>query len=161
MAAPRIGIAQHAVIVLIQLYRRHLSHLKGYRCAWGIATGRDSCSGVGLRAFRRVGFVAGLLLLRRQFDRCALARYRVTTAPQAAGSYRRLVPAGQRGDCDCGAFDCTPDRGCDITDLPSFCNAGCCDFPCDRRDNESRAARARIRAREREERRRRRALEHR
>lgn len=156
MRALRTDFAQFAAIGLIQLYRRHLSPRKGYRCAWGVATGRDSCSGVGLRAFRRAGFVGGLILLRRQFDRCALAHE--VNAPRADGSYRRLLPAGQRGDCDCGAFDCTPDRGCDITDLPSCCNAGCWDWPCERRDSESRAAMARMRAREREERRRRRPV---
>lgn len=150
------SVAQLAAITLVELYRRHLSPRKGYRCAWGLATGRDSCSGIGLRAFRRAGFVAGLQLLQRQFDRCALVGD--VKRSRQAGAYRRLRPAGQRGECDCGAFDCTPDPGLDITDLRSCCDCNCCDLPCDRRNSESRAARARMRAREREERRRRRAV---
>lgn len=153
------SVAQRAAIALIQLYRRHVSPRKGYRCAWGRLTGRDSCSGVGLRAIRRAGFIAGIHLLQRQFDRCTLAGE--ATAGGRAGSYRRLLPAGQRGDCDCGTFDCTPDPGLDITDLRGCCDGGCCDSPCDRRHSESRAARARMRALERDERRRRRAAERR
>lgn len=162
MALNRLSLAQYAVIAMIKLYRAHLSPRKGYRCAWGLVTGRDSCSGIGLRGFRRAGFIAGAHLLQRQFDRCALSRVAMLDG-QAGGaaSHRQRLPAGQRGDCDCAVFDCTPDPGLDITDLSRCCDVSCCDSPCDRRNSESRAARARMRAREREERRSRRVADRR
>ena len=114
---------------LIRFYRKHLSHRKGYRCAWGVHTGRGTCSTVGLRAFRKAGFFKGLALLRRQFRRCSqsaraltLARQR-QTALAGQGDYRRLRPMALRhqagfvdADCgDCGDF-CSAGPGPDIFD---------------------------------------------
>ena len=136
-----------ALLGLIRFYRRHLSHRKGYRCAWGQASGRDTCSGVGLRAVRRTGAWRGLLLMQRQFDRCTLA------AEAAAGPYRRLRPLpAQRGDCDCGVpdFDCGGEGGgrrCrPLGWLFEF--ADCCSCDCGG-NREQRAQRARERAQER------------
>lgn len=143
-----------ALLGLIRFYRRHLSHRKGYRCAWGQATGRDTCSGVGLRVVRRTGAWRGLLLMRRQFDRCTLAAAASATTA-AAGPYRRLRPlAAQRGDCDCGGpdLDCGGGSGrCRplgwLNVLLEF--ADCCSFDCHRGNREQRAERARERAQER------------
>lgn len=143
-----------ALLGLIRFYRRHLSHRKGYRCAWGQATGRDTCSGVGLRVVRRAGAWRGLLLMRRQFDRCTLAAS-ATAATPAAGPYRRLRPLpAQRGDCDCGVpdFDCSVGSGrCRplgwLSWLLEFADCCSCDWPGSNR--EQRAQRARERAQER------------
>jgi len=95
----------------IQLYRAWLSPIKGFHCAWGVYAGRDTCSGVGLRAFRRAGWRRGWLLMQRQFDRCALAAEALRAGQ---GRYRRLAPrAGQRGSCD---FDLPGDDCCDVLD---------------------------------------------
>lgn len=135
-----------ALLGLIRFYRRHLSHRKGYRCAWGQASGRDTCSGVGLRAVRRTGAWRGLLLMQRQFDRCTLA------AEAAAGPYRRLRPLpAQRGDCDCGVpdFDCGGEGGGRCRPLGwLFEFADCCSCDCGG-NREQRAQRARERAQER------------
>lgn len=102
-------------VLSILFYRRHLSPLKGYRCAAARAGASASCSSRGLRIFRRTSFLAGLRLLRRQFDRCALAAGRLQgqRAHEGAteGRYLRLQP--QRGliDCDCGVCD-LPDADC-------------------------------------------------
>lgn len=136
----------------IRFYRRHVSPRKGFRCAWGAATGRDSCSGVGLRAVRRTGWWRGAQLLRRQFDRCLLAS--AARAAQA-GSDRRLRPLpAQRGDCDLGCDACFDadclGRAFGALDCLNCCDCG--DLP-GRRDADfkRRAAAVRERARVRQE----------
>lgn len=141
-------------LAAIRLYRRHVSPRKGFRCAWGVATGRDSCSGVGLRAVRRAGWRRGALLLRRQFDRCLLAGAAPAGATEA-GRYRRLRPlAAQRGDCDIGCDGC-PDGFCADIAVKAFdCLdfADCCDRSGRRNDEvERRTAAARERARQRQQ----------
>ncbi len=121
------------IVAGIRFYRKHLSHRKGYRCAYGAATGRSTCSTVGLRAFRRAGAWRGLLLLNRQFDRCALASESLRETRGSArddGPYVRLVrPVGPRaaqaGFVDCGGCDAP---SCDIPtcDMPS-CEVPTCD----------------------------------
>lgn len=51
-------------------YRRFLSPIKGYRCAYARTTGGPSCSDVALDAFRSSGFSEGLKSTERQFYRC-------------------------------------------------------------------------------------------
>ena len=137
-------------VAAIRGYQRFLSPRKGFRCAFGVHTGRGSCSGVGLRAFRRAGVWRGFALLRRQFDRCTMAAADL----REAGVYRRLrPPAAQRGDCDLGCDGC-PDNlcgdlvagACDVLDF-----ADCCDRN-QRREAEvkRRAEAARERARQRQ-----------
>jgi len=138
-------------VAAIHGYRRFLSPRKGFRCAFGVHTGRGSCSGVGLRAFRRAGVLRGFGLLRRQFDRCTMAAADL----REAGVYRRLrPPAAQRGDCDVGCDSC-PDNlcgdavagACDVLDF-----ADCCDRDKRREaDVRRRAEAARERARKRQE----------
>lgn len=118
------------ILGAIRFYRKHLSHRKGYRCAYGMATGRSTCSTVGLRAFRRAGAWRGLLLLNRQFDRCAMAREDLLEAD--SGRYARLArPMGRRaaqaGVVDCGGCDAP---GCDAPscELPT-CDVPSCDIP--------------------------------
>ena len=101
---------KHLVVRLIRLYQHHLSACKGYGCAYRVHAGHGSgCSGVGLRLVRRHGVLPGLWLLRRRLHRCADAAKRL----QAEGR-RRRPPRQQRGDCDCGGWDCAPDPGCDL-----------------------------------------------
>ena len=59
----------------ISQYQRHLSPLKGFRCAYRVLHGRDSCSQFALRAIGRHGMVAGTKLLRRRFERCRSASH--------------------------------------------------------------------------------------
>jgi putative component of membrane protein insertase Oxa1/YidC/SpoIIIJ protein YidD len=65
-------IARGAVLC-IEGYRRYLSPHKGYGCAYHAATGRSSCSRYAQQAIGRRGVWNGVRLLRRRFERCALA----------------------------------------------------------------------------------------
>jgi putative component of membrane protein insertase Oxa1/YidC/SpoIIIJ protein YidD len=99
----------------IRLYQRRLSPIKGYSCAYRVATGGRSCSAYGYRAIARHGLAAGLALLDRRLTRCGeLHRARVSSS----GPARNPLLHYQRGDCDCG--------GCDIGDLGGCgCDGGC------------------------------------
>ena len=60
---------------LITQYQLHLSPRKGFRCAYGVLHGRDSCSRFGKRAVERLGLAGGLRLLRRRFELCRSAAH--------------------------------------------------------------------------------------
>ncbi|WP_229463759.1 membrane protein insertion efficiency factor YidD [Massilia sp. 9I] len=100
----------------IRLYQRHLSPLKGFSCAYRVATGGASCSAYGYRAIERHGLLAGLALLDRRLQRCGeVHRDRIAGSAPA----RNPLLHYQRGDCDCG--------GCDVGDLPGCdCGGGDC-----------------------------------
>jgi putative component of membrane protein insertase Oxa1/YidC/SpoIIIJ protein YidD len=132
-----------AVLAAIRLYQRFVSPYKGFSCAYRVHTGRCSCSTLGHRAIRRLGVVAGLIVLRERLHRCGdvYRQHRRTTLPAA-------MFASQRGDCDPG---CLP---CDGIDLPSgrtlgrcidgasCLDCGSCDWPL-RRDAPRRTQRRR------------------
>jgi putative component of membrane protein insertase Oxa1/YidC/SpoIIIJ protein YidD len=67
------GIIQQSTWLCIEGYRRYISPHKGYRCAYHAATGRRSCSRFAQQAIRKCGVWNGARLLRRRFERCALA----------------------------------------------------------------------------------------
>jgi putative component of membrane protein insertase Oxa1/YidC/SpoIIIJ protein YidD len=116
-------------LLAIDAYQRHLSPYKGFTCAYRCVKGGPSCSTIGARLIRRYGVVDGLLLTRRQLQRCAQV------------AERRRGPNGrfrQRGDCDPGCA-----AGCDAPD-PGQClqgaeclNPGGCDG-CGRRPDKHR-----------------------
>lgn len=117
-------------IVGIKAYRKWLSPIKGFKCAHGMATGKGTCSGLGLRYFQKTGPLKALMLLARQFDRCALAARSLRGEESKLGVDRRLGPRGmsQSGFVDCGGCDAP---GCDAPgcDLPA-CDAPSCEvFP--------------------------------
>jgi putative component of membrane protein insertase Oxa1/YidC/SpoIIIJ protein YidD len=129
-------------LMAIGFYRKHLSAKKGYRCASGAAGARRTCSAEGLRIFKRAGLLKGLALLRRQFDRCALAadslaRARVQEASiessfKAAARPRQALGgplAGQAGFIDCAGCDAPScdAPSCDLPDAP--CKAPSCHMP--------------------------------
>lgn len=88
----------------------------GFKCAYGVHTGKHTCSTYGLRAVQKAGAVRGLMLILRQFDRCsaAAAVLRASKTCDAAPSVKQAPPRGlgpyryQAGfvDCACGAADC-------------------------------------------------------
>lgn len=102
----------------IRLYQRHLSPVKGFSCAYRLATGGQNCSAYGYRVIGRLGLRAGLALLDRRLLRCGAA-HRAMSAPAARNPKLHY----QRGDCDCG--------GCDIGDLDGCGSCGGCDLPGD------------------------------
>lgn len=142
------------ILWMIRAYRKWLSPLKGWKCAHGQEHGRNTCSQVGLRIFTKTtNPTKGLLLLQRQFDRCADSAERLNPAlliVNPSKPFTRLLES-QRGDCDPGCDGCDvggcdmPDcGGCDAPTFSSPCSdpnpmtarscdwSGCCDYPsCD------------------------------
>lgn len=118
-------------LLAIAFYQRCLSPYKGFRCAYRQHTGRAGCSELGKRVIRRCGVVRGSLVLRQRMYLCGVA-------------YRRLSPvrrplAAQRGDCDVGCCDFSPDGACHgpcdgdrwgrLPNLFNWCDVGGCDWP--------------------------------
>jgi putative component of membrane protein insertase Oxa1/YidC/SpoIIIJ protein YidD len=61
----------------IDLYRRYLSPLKGFRCAHHAVHGRGSCSTFGRNVYGRFRFLEATRLLRQRFVECKEAARRV------------------------------------------------------------------------------------
>ena len=113
---------------LIAIYQRYLSPRKGFRCAYGVLSGRDSCSRFASRAIRRNGVVAGGQLTRRRFDKCRRASHVLDYERARDRKDRRERPLWWMNGCDpgCGNVDaacCAGDaalHGC--CELPGACN---------------------------------------
>lgn len=116
-------------LTAITAYQRYLSPHKGFCCAYRVHTGRRSCSGLGFRAVRRYGVLAGLALLRKRMYLCGVAHRRHVPA-------QRRLARSQAGFCDCICD--LPDLNCDVFDAKtcssisdgvSCCDACNCDWP--------------------------------
>ncbi len=104
-------------LLAIRGYQRFISPYKGFRCAYGLHTGRCTCSGLGYRAIRRYGVVDGLSVLRERLTRCGQVHRMHLPTPHALSK--------QAGVCDVGCIDI---GGCDAPTGTSMCNAcSCCD----------------------------------
>jgi putative component of membrane protein insertase Oxa1/YidC/SpoIIIJ protein YidD len=107
-------------IRLIALYQRHVSPRKGFRCAYGVRHGRDSCSRFARRAIERCGVVAGMRLVRRRFARCRtaslVAEYDKQRARRSRGERFRACLAGWN-------------PGCTRADAAGCAADGCCELP--------------------------------
>lgn len=57
-------------VFFIDFYRKFLSPVKGYKCAYGLLSGRDTCSGYGRKVFLRHPPLLAIKLLKKQFVRC-------------------------------------------------------------------------------------------
>lgn len=110
---------KHLALAAIAFYRRHLSRLKGFACAFRVHTGRDSCSAYGQRVIARHGLILGLILLNRRMNACGEVhrRHRPPAPAMRAMSARHRA---QAGFCD---------LSCDLPDLP--CNASEVGEACD------------------------------
>jgi putative component of membrane protein insertase Oxa1/YidC/SpoIIIJ protein YidD len=62
-----------AAIRAIEWYQRELSPRKGFSCAYRLAYGGHSCSGVVKRAFAEAGVAAGMSALFHQPSKCHAA----------------------------------------------------------------------------------------
>ena len=60
----------HVILFLIRIYQKYISPHKGYQCAHGVLTGKDSCSEAVTKIIQQVGFFSGLGLIRQQFEDC-------------------------------------------------------------------------------------------
>lgn len=125
----------------IGVYQRYVSPYKGFRCAYGVHTGRRSCSAYARGIVQRLGAGALREAMPRQFARCRAAYAVMLSEQDDRARMRRLRreargrPAESRcsrcGDgcdvCDLGMtiVDCLPSSCCDagIGD----CGIGACD----------------------------------
>jgi putative component of membrane protein insertase Oxa1/YidC/SpoIIIJ protein YidD len=120
---------KHIAILLIVFYQKFISPYKGFRCAYAVLHGGDSCSEAVKNIVRAQGLFGGYRDIRARFQACKDAN-------------ETLIRNGQRrrgrNDCD----EC-PDCDCDCSDVCRFNkNDACetiscelpelpCDAPCD------------------------------
>ena len=107
-------------LMLIRLYQRFLSPIKGYSCAYRVYTGKESCSAYGYQAIARYGVVTGYQLIRRRMDKCThvfeLNRCTQSTTYPTSRFESGYCDGGCDGDCD--AKDCL--GACDLVDSCDF-----------------------------------------
>jgi len=116
-----------AVLTAIRFYQRWMSPHKGFRCAYGVHTGRCGCSELGYRAIRRFGLMRGWGVLRDRTGLCAEVHRRPA---QTHPPLLRRPHARERGDCDCGVLPCDLDAPPLKKSLQLFscCDVGHCDW---------------------------------
>jgi putative component of membrane protein insertase Oxa1/YidC/SpoIIIJ protein YidD len=108
----------------IDAYQRYISPYKGFCCAYRAHTGKRSCSAYGRAVVQKLGLMALIAALPKQFERCKLAyqnllAYRVSMKSQADD---------RRKKTDADACDLV-DLSCDVGDAVS--NMPCDAAPCD------------------------------
>jgi uncharacterized protein len=102
-------------LLAIRGYQRYFSPYKGFRCAYGLHTGRCTCSGLGYRAIRRYGVIDGISVLRERLTRCGQVHRARCPKPHALSR--------QAGVCDVGCIDV---GGCDAPSGSTVCNVCSC-----------------------------------
>lgn len=92
-------------VLLMRIYRKHLSPRKGYRCAHVALNGASSCSDVALVAFSHAPFAQAVDIINAQFDRCRQAyhQYEADLIGQALQSLPELTSGNQPVCCCCEA----------------------------------------------------------
>ncbi|MCU6498252.1 membrane protein insertion efficiency factor YidD [Rugamonas sp. A1-17] len=118
-------------LAAIAFYRRHLSRLKGFSCAFRVYTGRDSCSAYGQRVIARHGLVLGLILLNRRMNACGEKHRQHRPPAMRAMSARHRAQAGFCDlSCDLPDLSCAGDA-CDVAscagDIANCDTRGCGD----------------------------------
>lgn len=112
----------------IGLYQRYVSPYKGFCCAYRAQTGRRSCSAYGKAIATRLGFVALIQALPRQFDRCRSSWVALSVASRG----RQFNAGGQsKEDQRKDKRECDPFDACDVLDIARNADCGACDVPCD------------------------------
>ena len=130
-------------LAAIAFYRRHLSRLKGFACAFRVYTGRDSCSAYGQRVIGRHGLVLGLMLLNRRMNACGEMhrRHRPAAPAMRAMSARHRAQAGFCDlSCDLPDLSCAGDA-CDVAscvgDVADCDTRGCGNRRRDRKNKDA------------------------
>ncbi|MCC7294109.1 MAG: membrane protein insertion efficiency factor YidD [Phycisphaerales bacterium] len=129
---------RHLLAMLITLYQRWISPMKGFRCAYRAVTGGPSCSNVIRADLLREGVWRALPLARTQFRRCrqAYASLQMSDvrppaslndAPRHVDPAPRHAPATVRKK---SPKDCSDDVCCAAAELP--CDVGIPETACDR-----------------------------
>ncbi len=110
----------------IGAYQRYLSPYKGFCCAYRAHTGKRSCSSYGRAIVQRLGLLAFLAALPRQFERCKLAYQKLLAKRTLMSANAVASDSKKKKNNDCG--DCAPSP-CDLLDAASSlpCDAAPCD----------------------------------
>ena len=66
-------MVRHVCVALISFYQRFVSPYKGFRCAYGVYHGHDTCSGIVKQIVLNEGLLGGWPKIRAQFDACRRA----------------------------------------------------------------------------------------
>jgi len=111
---------KHLVILLIVFYQKVISPYKGFRCAYAVLHGGDSCAEAVKKIVLAQGPVGGYSDIRARFRACKEAN-------------ETLIRNGQRrrgrNDCDeCLDCDCDFTAGCPSKNLDA-CKGSNCDLP--------------------------------
>lgn len=118
------SIANPLTVSAIRLYQRHISPIKGFRCAYGSEQGLKTCSAFGRHVFERYEASVAMSLLRRRFAACrqAYARLKIkmatphastrtddkakaSTRPADRKNCREAVATECAGNCACNGVD--------------------------------------------------------
>jgi uncharacterized protein len=124
MATIAASMADNAIGV----YQRYISPYKGFCCAYRAHTGKRSCSAYGRAVVQKLGLLALLAALPKQFERCQVA-YR-NMAASAVGASLALRSREKNASKADNCVDLPCDLPCSMpsdalpVDLP-------CDLPCD------------------------------
>jgi len=130
-------VVKQLILKLIVLYRKYLSPHKGFRCAYGVLHGGNSCSTEIYKIIDKNGFLVGFPLARLQLKKCGAA-YRVLSSAKVSsekgssekdkGSRKNKKPKKKKDKDSC-------------CDLPCYGGGGGggkgggvdadCDVPCD------------------------------
>lgn len=121
MATTAHSFAAQFTDLSIGAYQRYISPHKGFCCAYRAHTGKRSCSAWGRAIVQKLGLIAFLAFLPKQFARCKQAYANVIAKRQAALN----LPSKDRKKKN-DVIDCNP---CDAVDAAS--NLPCDGMPCD------------------------------
>ena len=116
-----MSLARTLLLAAIRGYKRHVSPLKGFACAYRVHAGCASCSTLGLRAISRYGAWRGLGVLRLRLEQCHLVA-------EAHRARRFTPPIAQAGFVDCVPCDasCVDASACDACSLGDACELASC-----------------------------------
>lgn len=118
------------IIYSINLYQKYISPYKGFSCAYGVATGKITCSCYGKKVFERFGVIKGYRLLKRRFKDCAICSNELKKRREEIRKLQSTYSLNnsQRGDIDAGCIEALFDGACDFA----------CDLGCDKAEKETK-----------------------
>lgn len=94
MFNPILKISNYTALQLIEGYQRHLSPIKGFKCAAGQLYGDTTCSAAIKSIIKSQGIVQGVPAIQLQLRRCQTAAHHFSANPgqQQAGVFCCVLP---------------------------------------------------------------------
>jgi putative component of membrane protein insertase Oxa1/YidC/SpoIIIJ protein YidD len=117
---------KYLVIVLIVFYQKFISPYKGFRCAYVVLHGGDSCSEAVRKIVQAQGPFGGYRDIRARFQACKEANETLIRNGQRR---RGQNDCDECSDCDCdcsdacrsGKWNACEGISCDLPELPCDC----------------------------------------